>query len=373
MSDLNELFKVAPGTAAFMTGQNQRQATEEKALKQQQLMQLIADLQQKHQQSADLHPYEVESKSLANIGEQAKIPGYAADSSLKGTTAAKAAGTLSSDIAAGISNNEETVSKNKSARQTRLGNVFYSMGPELEGQPAAVRAAYALEKLQGLGMKPDDPFGQRLTKYLQNTPAEELPAKLTAIGRRMIEESGKYKEEMDKQRLKEEGDTQRNNASLANQLTLEDKRIEAGKYAKNKVATDFQSQVQSWLQKAAGNIDAQYAILNRAEVIATQGGMPDLAANYAAQAAAIEPHVKAKIAASNAAKADLGAATKGRVPTMPAPSIAPPSLADSSPAAHPGDIQMQAKQAFGAYEPDKYEYGINPATKKFARKPKRTQ
>jgi hypothetical protein len=279
MSDLNELFKVAPGTAAFMTGQNQRQATEEKALKQQQLMQLIADLQQKHQQSADLHPYEVESKSLANIGEQAKIPGYAADSSLKGTTAAKAAGTLSSDIAAGISNNEETVSKNKSARQTRLGNVFYSMGPELEGQPAAVRAAYALEKLQGLGMKPDDPFGQRFTKYLQNTPAEELPAKLTAIGRRMIEESGKYKEEMDKQRLKEEGDTQRNSASLANQRTLEQMRIDAGKYDRKNTAISVETQLLK-----APNAKAKAEILETAYSLSTAAGDDEAASKYAKRA-----------------------------------------------------------------------------------------
>jgi len=39
-------------------------------------------------------------------------------------------------------------------------------------------------------------------------------------------------------------------------------------------------------------------------------------------------------------------------------------------AAKPDNVEASAKSAFGAYEPDKYEYGINPKTGKFARKPK---
>ena len=34
------------------------------------------------------------------------------------------------------------------------------------------------------------------------------------------------------------------------------------------------------------------------------------------------------------------------------------------------DDAQKAQQAFGSYEPNKYTYGINPATGKFARKPK---
>jgi len=34
------------------------------------------------------------------------------------------------------------------------------------------------------------------------------------------------------------------------------------------------------------------------------------------------------------------------------------------------DVKGQATTAFGSYEPEKYEYGINPATGKFARRPK---
>jgi hypothetical protein len=372
MSDLNELFKVAPGTAAFMTGQNQRQATEEKALKQQQLMQIIADLQQKHQQSADLHPYEVESKSLANIGEQAKIPGYAADSSLKGTTAAKAAGTLSSDIAAGISNNEETVSKNKSARQTRLGNVFYSMGPELEGQPAAVRAAYALEKLQGLGMKPDDPFGQRFTKYLQNTPAEELPAKLTAIGRRMIEESEKYRGEMDKQ----------------TSVNTSHEKVAAGNNATSIRVAELNNEARLQIQRLK---DQQGATMNALLKSRNYAGAAAVATAMAmsetdpAQKLKLEEYAK-MMAAQDLASKQAGATATGKIdtpelsglPQVPTKNPMAGLGGEAAPTATPiapggPPVHVQAQQAFGAYEPDKYDYGINPKTGKFARKPKRTQ
>jgi hypothetical protein len=44
--------------------------------------------------------------------------------------------------------------------------------------------------------------------------------------------------------------------------------------------------------------------------------------------------------------------------------------ADARDAATGGDLRQQASAAFGAYEPDKYDYGINPATGQFARKKK---
>lgn len=50
-----------------------------------------------------------------------------------------------------------------------------------------------------------------------------------------------------------------------------------------------------------------------------------------------------------------------------------PQLPDLTKGSRPqagSDEQRQAVQAFGSYEPDKYEYGINPATGKFARKPR---
>jgi hypothetical protein len=44
--------------------------------------------------------------------------------------------------------------------------------------------------------------------------------------------------------------------------------------------------------------------------------------------------------------------------------------ADARDASGGGDLRQQASAAFGAYEPDKYDYGINPSTGQFARKKK---
>lgn len=47
-----------------------------------------------------------------------------------------------------------------------------------------------------------------------------------------------------------------------------------------------------------------------------------------------------------------------------------PHQAPSGPAPNADATKQAATQAFGSYEPDKYEYGINPQTGKFARRPK---
>jgi hypothetical protein len=53
-----------------------------------------------------------------------------------------------------------------------------------------------------------------------------------------------------------------------------------------------------------------------------------------------------------------------------APAAAAPAAAGGGNTPVPSAIKTQATTAFGAYEPDKWEYGINPATGKFARRPK---
>jgi hypothetical protein len=67
-----------------------------------------------------------------------------------------------------------------------------------------------------------------------------------------------------------------------------------------------------------------------------------------------------------------GTNVQGNVPAVPggggnAPAAAPQAAA--GPMQGPATENL-AKSAFGAYEPDKYEYGINPATGNFGRRPK---
>jgi hypothetical protein len=60
---------------------------------------------------------------------------------------------------------------------------------------------------------------------------------------------------------------------------------------------------------------------------------------------------------------------EGFVPNPNAkPASAAPAAEGNTPV--PSAVRTQATAAFGSYEPDKYEYGVNPATGKFARRPK---
>lgn len=59
----------------------------------------------------------------------------------------------------------------------------------------------------------------------------------------------------------------------------------------------------------------------------------------------------------------------GQGAATPSPSATAPGAARQGQAA-PANTEAQARAAFGSYEPDKYEYGVNPATGKFARRRK---
>lgn len=67
----------------------------------------------------------------------------------------------------------------------------------------------------------------------------------------------------------------------------------------------------------------------------------------------------------------LGIQTQSNVPSTPGTNApAQPSVPNTQPFAGSGATEQAAKQAFGSYEPDKYEYGINPNTGNFGRRPK---
>jgi hypothetical protein len=151
MADLSDLFKVAPGMASFFTGQNQSLDQNNKQIENARLAQVLADLQQKHQQSNELHPYEVESKRMGNASALAKLPGEEAKSLSEVLKARRETQTFGSDVAAGISKNESDISKNSSDQYGRYMSDLTQFGAVLEKVPVPMRVATLKQMLGQAG------------------------------------------------------------------------------------------------------------------------------------------------------------------------------------------------------------------------------
>ncbi len=201
MSDLASLMQNAPGSAAFMMGQNNTQTRQSEALRQQELQQIIAQKLQQMKQSEAMNPLLMEHQNLANQGLQAGLPGITADSALKGQSAQRGAATMDSDIAAHLDKNDTEKFNNSIKKSKAIGEEFLRLGPELSNIPDALgqRHAHILSAMKSFGLKESDPQVQRMLQMTSNIPSSNLPETLSAVGRKLVEQSSKYIEEMDKQ------------------------------------------------------------------------------------------------------------------------------------------------------------------------------
>jgi hypothetical protein len=337
MADLSSLMQIAPNSAAFMMGQNNSQAMQSEALKQQQLQQIIQGLIQEQQQNQQMNPLKVDQQRLQNQGLEAELPGKRAHSESQGLDAQLKRLTQPGEVEATNAGNAAKVTKADAEKMTQIGQLFGRMGVALENEPdqPGARAGKMMQMLQQSGFPANDPRWKPLLDTFQAVPSAQLPKALQATSEKWLKQTEGYQQAMDVENVKRtsaEKIATDHNKTLTN---IQQMQIDAGKYDKKQVATDFKSQVDASLLKAAGNPEGQLAILNRAQVIATQQGLPALAANFGDQAASIEKLVKAKIGAGAAAKPDIGTTTGGRVPNMPAPDITPPARAALAPASQP--------------------------------------
>lgn len=164
--------------------------------------------------------------------------------------------------------------------------------------------------------------------------------------------------DMVKEREKQAAETARQLATTREagsqaRLTQQDA-IDAGKFKKgNKLILTLDQAIDN--SKSAKE---RHQKLIDAATQAEQEGEPDAAARYRARAEAIRPQAEAELLATpKPGTADLGALG---VQANPNVNIAPTGKVDTS----------MFKAAFGGYEPDKYEYRINPETGKPQRKAK---
>lgn len=281
-----------------------------------------------------------------------------------------------SAVQAGIAGNEAKVGEANIAKQQQLGEMINQIGSQLDKVPPQQRTQMMQAMAQRVPGIAKDPTFQ----MLMQTDPNQLPNALKQVGTNILMQTG---DQMRKQALQKQGEDARmaqarmeqaaatgrtamgESGAMARErfraeqnAALEDKRIAAGKYDKRAQARDpnfiissaknYQEAATKLYNAAAGSDDP----MEKAELTARARDMEQRALSQAT--AAVKPGVTIGPDGQLMPNLPMGATQGGR-------SINPPANTD---------IRSAVEASGGRYEPDKYDYRINPETGKVQRKAK---
>ena len=227
MADLSQLFKVAPTTAAFMTGGQQAMDEQSQGLEQQRLQQLIQSLQQKNQQDSVMNPLLVDQQRLNNQTLQTKIPGLEADNQTKVLANRQTEGTLESTINATNSKNDSQVAEDQIKRAKNVGGFLGNAGFALENVPVGQRKEKLASLLAGAGISANDPKMAGMLGIFSQIPEDKLPTALTTYGKQMLQQSEQYMQHLDATKMTTEARSADVAATNATNIKIANIRAEA--------------------------------------------------------------------------------------------------------------------------------------------------
>lgn len=323
MSDLSDLFQVAPGTAAFGLGQQQSSDLATAAADRQRLQQLIQQIQIKNQFDQQNNPLLLQHQQGLNDTQAAQLPGVQADSSLKVTNANNAAAMAPGVVAAGNAQNAGKVTAAHATALSQVGQMIASMGASLANVPVPARqgALAALAKSSGMA---DDPAGQQILQQFSQVSPDQLPQALTQYGITHAKMGEQYLATTDAANIR--GEAEKKSAQIHADAALQSMReqIAAGRFDKNKISSDLDTTIQRQLQAAAKDTKAQYGILSQGTALAMAAGNMALAQKYAMQAKSIEPQVTAEI--QNGKQPGIDTAAVANLPSNPPINITSPAF-----------------------------------------------
>lgn len=340
--DLSTLAQIAPITAGGFAGANQAQDEQMNDLKQKQLADMIMQAQQEAQQKAQMNPLLLAHQGLVNQGLQAGLPGIAAKSDQEATTAAKARGTLSTDIDAGNV-------ANRTKMFTEVGQHFGSVAGAIEDNPGVSPHTVFAQQLQNLNVPPE--MAQGIMQRYANVPPGQLAARLKADGDRILRETPAYTQATDVAGIEGKNRLAVANAQGANALAVENARIAAGKYNKKSTSMDVNQALLKYGHTAAATAE----IYDRAAQIATEGGDDQEAARYTQLAQ--NARLRAAEDASNRglAKPGIDAPAVANLPQTTPPAANAPVGTGTTPAqpnAHPVQSLSSLSKLYPGVPPD---------------------
>lgn len=237
-----------------------------------------------------------------------------------------------------------------SSAGTKLGQIgtFMESIPSVD-TPAGNSRVIALKQIAAKYNIPEDfPILQEILK----TNPNDLPKALKTLGTNLAMNAGDFQQK----RAIEQDKTQ---ALIANADTS----AEARKYAADKGLEGRLATAEAAAQRATAHANIEQKI---AAITSDPGWKSDPAKVSQYTTLMKSASVLRNAAANGYQNAELlGQDTPG----ARADSVINDVVGDTGKPSASSD-EASAKQAFGSYEPDKYEYGINPKTGNFARRPK---
>lgn len=255
MADLASLMKVAPISGGMMIGQSHDSELATADMERQRLAALVQELQTKQQFDQQANPLRIQEMGLKNRGLEAGLPGIVADASLKGSQAAKAAGTLQTDIDAGNALNEGKIAEEKSKLVNRLTNDLINFSNVVDQVPAPLRAGTLKQIMTDAGYKMNSPMAQQLFQQFTADPdnmSKNMLALSEKIGRAAAQRSPAYHQRLDEQDLQGRQKLDEIKAQGVENRRLEAIRVEGRKQAAAAKANQESNSI--WDQVRSGKL-----------------------------------------------------------------------------------------------------------------------
>lgn len=344
MADLSTLFQSDPAAQEIglkQIGDQRAQAAAQ-----------LADMLQATQQKGQMNPLLLKQQELANQTTQAQMPGLEAQSSMLADKANISRSTIPQQLEEAMRKHRTSMTDADFKEIGQTGQAFSQVGEYLSGIPVPARHAAAKQML-----------GQMYRPEFDNYNPNDLVDTLQQTGKWMNEAAAKF--QLQQAGLAQKGANAENVAAINNRGKVEAAKIAAD--AKIKQYTqefiELKAKFGSYPQQAAFYSNKALEVATTAANVADeqqQRQLLQLANIYGQMAnAAQEQEVKKANAAAveaNKAKPDLN--------PLGIPTVTPPGGGNNPAAAPSTQTPMGSpeafKQAFGTYEPDKYEYRMGP-------------
>ena len=267
--DLSSMFQnLGPAGGAIVSGMQMADAANEQKSMEAYRKAQMDEIMQKTAQQAELHPLELQSKKQS-------IDKSTQDYEKGTVELEKAKNDLAIGKLEGAVKKTDAFSKLMGAASAQLVNI-----------PAPARHAWLANFAQQNGIDANDPAVKSIWQQTSQIPPDKLPQALDAFRNKIIQQGDAYRSHIDGMKIQAQS-----------QKDLEQMRIDAGKYNKNKVATD----VNSALLKVR-NAQQAAEILESAYYTADAAGDTAMAEQYKTRAAQAR-----KRAAEDAANRAVGA------------------------------------------------------------------
>lgn len=349
MNDLSSLMQIAPITGAGFAGIQQAQSEQDEQLKQMELAQLIKSRMSAEQRLNEMHPLELQAKTLGNQETSARIPGILAQSDSYRTKADIENATKDSTIA------KDNFSNTNGMRQAVFGQLG-TFTPALQNTPAVGRHAALDSYLTSIGVP--DSQKQQMMSHFANVPAEQLPAYVQKVSDIALRSTPAYAQEMDKVGAETKSREKVANILATSRESIADKKGN-GKPDPNDIEANLRMNIK-------GKPPAtQLAFYNTAITQAVQQGNSELALRLYAEATPIKKQVDQAANVPRAGTPAIGQLSNGQIPVNPSADMPLVQPGQQPPPQQPlispnssNDVRSAVEKAGERYQPDLYDYKV---------------